>query len=464
VGIWGVGFMNLTAFLFLANSNPEVDENQEMELTFGSLSFYIGPSGSTRLSDLMKSVPLASKTERITASRSSVGSSTNSPVSLAVTESLQEKFEEPDETGQTTIVEAAVDKSRDIASRSSGISRSIHQLCVIITEAAEEENNHADNEEVDMQVDKIRCNGKKEKEKVHVSAGEWRMIMTAINHGTDVSADSKREVLMGYQYALHQRKKKLRQERDMLMRSPDYNSTPSKGYWSEYSNSSESSMERQRDPKHNRRTTTQIREESYAKSQSPQQSEEEEDFVQETPGAALVAAQACLLTTQPEPRDPQEHMHQATIQSLGLVEDRLMGKLPEEKVTRGKERQKEEFKRKFSRNEPNDSSEVEKRQKRWGDVRNIIAQARVNNSLYTWREENYEDDEKEMGALYFTRRVRKTRVLKGFKLPHDQEKYDGSQEPTLWLSDYLQAVQILGGTRAIAMQSLQLHLTGTARS
>jgi hypothetical protein len=69
-----------------------------------------------------------------------------------------------------------------------------------------------------------------------------------------------------------------------------------------------------------------------------------------------------------------------------------------------------------------------------------------------------------MDALCFTRRVHKTRVPKGFKLPHDQEKHDGSQEPTLWLSDYLQAVQILGGTRATAMQSLQLHLTGATRS
>jgi hypothetical protein len=223
-------------------------------------------------------------------------------------------------------------------------------------------------------------------------------------------------------------------------------------------------MERQRDPKHNRRTTTQIREESYAKSQSPQQSEEEEDFVQETPEAALVAAQAYLLTIQPEPRDPREHMHQAAIRSLGLVEDKLMGKLPEEKVTRGKGRRKEEFKRKSSRNEPNDSSEDEKQQKRKEDARNVIAQARVNNSRYAWREENYEDDEKEMGVLCFTRRVRKTRVPKGFKLPHDQEKYDRSQEPILWLSDYLQAVQILRGTRATAMQSLQLHLTGAARS
>jgi hypothetical protein len=87
-----------------------------------------------------------------------------------------------------------------------------------------------------MQVDKLRSNGKKEKEKVHVSTGEWRMTMAAINHGTDVFADSRREVLMGYQYALHQRRKKLSQERYMIMRSPDYNSTSSGGYWGEYSN------------------------------------------------------------------------------------------------------------------------------------------------------------------------------------------------------------------------------------
>jgi hypothetical protein len=76
------------------------------------------------------------------------------------------------------------------------------------------------------------------------------------------------------------------------MRSRGDDSTSNGGYWDEYSNASESSMKRDRDPKHNRRTTAQIREESYTKSQSPQQSEEEEDFVQETLEAALVAAQA----------------------------------------------------------------------------------------------------------------------------------------------------------------------------
>jgi hypothetical protein len=229
-------------------------------LTFGSLSFYIGPSGSTYLSNPTKSGPSTSKTEIIAKSGSSVGSSSeaNSLVSLTATENLQEKFEKPDEIGQKIIAEAAMDKpcdkSRDFASGSSGVSRNIHQLCVIITEATEEENNHAGNEEIDMQVDKLRSNGKKEKEKVHVSAGEWSMIMSAINHGTDVPADSRREVLMGYQYALHQRRKKLRQERDMVMRRPDYNNTSSGGYWGEYSDSSESSMERHRDPKHSRRT------------------------------------------------------------------------------------------------------------------------------------------------------------------------------------------------------------------
>jgi hypothetical protein len=84
--------MNSTAFSLLANSNSEVDENQEMELMFGSLSFYIGPSGSTRPSDPTKSVPSAGKAERMTVSGSSVGSSSeaNSPVSLAATENLQE--------------------------------------------------------------------------------------------------------------------------------------------------------------------------------------------------------------------------------------------------------------------------------------------------------------------------------------------------------------------------------------
>jgi hypothetical protein len=69
-----------------------------------------------------------------------------------------------------------------------------------------------------------------------------------------------------------------------------------------------------------------------------------------------------------------------------------------------------------------------------------------------------------MGASCFTRRVRTTPVPNGFKLPHDQQKYDGSQEPSSWLLGYLQVVRIFGGSKETTMQSLQLHLTGAAWS
>jgi hypothetical protein len=142
----GVGIMNSMAFSLLANSNLEVDGSQEMELTIRSLSFYVGPSGSTRLSDPTKSGPSASKAERIAISGSSVGSSSevNSPVSLTAKEDMQEKLKEFNETREKSMVEATAvkthDSSRDFAIESGGISRSVHQLCVIITEAAEEDN------------------------------------------------------------------------------------------------------------------------------------------------------------------------------------------------------------------------------------------------------------------------------------------------------------------------------------
>jgi hypothetical protein len=201
-----------------------------------------------------------------------VGSSSKlkSPVSLTSTEDVIETIKEFDKTrGKLDKEEAATkihDSSRDFAIESSGVPRSIHQLCVIITKAAEE-GNHEGSKEVDLQVEKSMSSSKKEKEKIHVSAGEWRIIMTAVNHGTEVPTDSRREVLMGYQYALHQRKKKLREERDMFMRSRGDDSISSGEYWDEYSDASESSMERHRDPKHNRRTNNtykrrELREES----------------------------------------------------------------------------------------------------------------------------------------------------------------------------------------------------------
>jgi hypothetical protein len=100
--------MNSTAFLLLANNNPEVDEiqipfgtvdfqphhssftqvfesmDQDMDLTIGSLNFHVGSLGSIRLSDLAKPDPSASEPKIVAMSESSEGSSSevNLPVSL----------------------------------------------------------------------------------------------------------------------------------------------------------------------------------------------------------------------------------------------------------------------------------------------------------------------------------------------------------------------------------------------
>jgi hypothetical protein len=200
------------AFLLLAKSSAEVDKNQEMELTIGSLNILIRPSGSTRLSDLTKPDPSVNKTEMKAILESSEGSSSevNLPVSIGETQiaecdEIQEKIDIEEKAFETR------NNVRDFTAESSGVSNRVH----IITEA-EEESNHEGSVRVDKQIDKIRDYNQKEKEKIHVSAGEWRIIMTAINHGTEVPEGSRREVLMGYQYALHQHNKKLREERDMF--------------------------------------------------------------------------------------------------------------------------------------------------------------------------------------------------------------------------------------------------------
>jgi hypothetical protein len=145
--------MNSTAFSFLANSNPEVDENQKIELTIESLSFYVGPSGSTRLLNPVESGPSANKAKSTTLSGSSVGSSSevNSPVSFAATENTKKELKKhdgaPEEPDKGVAAGKPYSSQKDLASKSSGVSRSVHQLCVIITKAAEE-NGHEDNAEI----------------------------------------------------------------------------------------------------------------------------------------------------------------------------------------------------------------------------------------------------------------------------------------------------------------------------
>jgi hypothetical protein len=172
-------------------------------------------------------------------------------------------------------------------------------------------------------------------------------------------------------------KKKLREEKDKFRRSQENNSVSSGAYWDKYSEASDSSREKYQEPKHNRRTTMRSREENHARSISAQPSDEEEDSAQKTPEAALVAVQAYLLTTQPKPRDPREHMHQAAIKSLGLVEDRLRKHSLEKKSICYEDKGKKSIKYQSSQSQTSDSSGDKKRRARREDARYIIAQIRA---------------------------------------------------------------------------------------
>jgi hypothetical protein len=92
---------------------------------------------------------------------------------------------------------------KDFTTRSGGISgssegtwkpegkhtNSIHQVCVIISVTVEDDY-EGNNLVINSQGDNLGNTHTKQREKVYVSAGEWKMIKSTVNHGTAVPADS----------------------------------------------------------------------------------------------------------------------------------------------------------------------------------------------------------------------------------------------------------------------------------
>jgi hypothetical protein len=121
--------------------------DQEMDLTFGSLNFCVGSLGSIRLSDLTESGPSVGKTVTAAMSESSVGSSSkvNSPVSFTTTKNIEDKIKELDEIMGILDLGEAMDHSdfsrniaTDFTTRNGGVSNNVHQVCIIITKVAED--------------------------------------------------------------------------------------------------------------------------------------------------------------------------------------------------------------------------------------------------------------------------------------------------------------------------------------
>jgi hypothetical protein len=229
--------MNSTAFLLLANSSAGINESQEMELTIGSLSILIGPSGSTRLLDPTKPDPSASEPETVAIMESSKGSSSevNSLVSLG--EVQEGKIAEGDETMENFDLEVqlkdlmichndTLDKSIDIwktglelsedddstfSSFSSKIGKQCQVLAIIGDNSEEFDKNNnpvlnlanidrgANHLAEGQIVDSLAT-----REKIRLSVNEWRTIRTAVEHGTPIPSNSSKDMLLGYHYALRQ--------------------------------------------------------------------------------------------------------------------------------------------------------------------------------------------------------------------------------------------------------------------
>src|SRR4051812_12387437 len=75
-----------------------------------------------------------------------------------------------------------------------------------------------------------------------------------------------------------------------------------------------------------------------------------------------------------------------------------------------------------------------------------------------------EEEERAVGPACFAHRIRTEQFPKGFQLPRDTPKYNGSVKPEDWLTDYMTAVRIAGGSRRLAVRYAPLMLQGSART
>jgi hypothetical protein len=229
---------------------------------------------------------------------------------------------------------------------------------------------------------------------------------------------------MGYQYALHQQKKQLLREISEIRKRHESANATCRSLREECINASCTSGGRHHKP--NRGEEEWLDKENHLQNLNSAFLSVDDigNIIPKTHEAALVAAQAYLLTTQPALGDPREGMHQAAIKGLGLVGQKLQQELPKQDKTshspkQGRRSQRSQSPHKTLQPHRSKSPAKKKRGSRENDEHNIITQAQVNRSRYEWDKENYKDEETEMGASCFTHRVHRTQVPKGFKLPHD---------------------------------------------
>jgi hypothetical protein len=226
-------------------------EDQEKILMIESLTFRIGSSSTTRPSDLVKSDLSAEDTAIKTTIEASIGSfsEANFPVStesmksttVAELDEIIRNLDLEELSGTSSSIRIGGISKTDLIISNGDVSKNttsseqaesyqswsqgasgLHQVYMIISDTSEEfdnENNPVINLRNLERGANHRPGGEATpREKVHLSREEWQMIKAVVHRDAIIPADSRREVLMGYQYALHQQKKQLLWEKSEIRR------------------------------------------------------------------------------------------------------------------------------------------------------------------------------------------------------------------------------------------------------
>jgi hypothetical protein len=230
-------------------------------------------------------------------------------------------------------------------------------------------------------------------------------------------------MLLGYHYALRQQAKQLVKERIEIQKRKDSAIVASDAARRARS---DASYTNRRHHQHGSRYENLEYSERQSISKNLDLSflsvDEQGNIIPKTLKVALVATQAYLHTTRPNPGDPREHMHRAALNGLKMVGNKLLAKEEEAYHNKGTHKPRSPCRHSSPQHRSGSRRSRTPSPGRYNSPKNKgTRRSRTPNRTY-----DYEDDEKEMGAPCFTRRVRITPVPKGFKLPHDQQKYDES--------------------------------------
>jgi hypothetical protein len=228
--------------------------DEDMDLMIRSLNFRVRSLGLIRLSDPVKPGPSASKSKIVAMLESSEGSSSEVNSSVNFAEAEEGKIAEGDETMENFDLEVQLedlmichddtsDKSTDtwksrleLHEDDSSIFSSFnskfdnwYQVLAIIEDNSEEldENNNPVlnpanvNKGANYLAEGETTDSLATREKIRLSVDEWRIIKTAMEHGTPIPTNASKNMLLGYHYALRQQSKQLAKERIEIQKRRD---------------------------------------------------------------------------------------------------------------------------------------------------------------------------------------------------------------------------------------------------